>query len=435
MSHKIFISILGTSPYLETKYYFGDKPNGKEKALRFVQEASISNTCKNWTKEDKVRVFLTKDAESSNWVDKGNREPYEGLQTRLNSLAYNFDLKAISIKDGFSETEIWDIFTTVFNEIDENVEIYFDITHAFRSIPMLVMVLINYAKFLKNVKVKGVYYGVFEKLGPAFKVKEMPVSERFAPIIDLSAFSELQDWTSAANEFLNFGSAEKIASLSENRINKLTKKQKNKLKSFPVSLKKYSKLFSTIRGKDIIDGQQILELNNKIDDFSEISKIKALDAILKRVKESTIQFEKKSINNGIVAIDWCIEHNLIQQAITLTQEMTITYLCDFWAKKYGLEYDKKIYREMLSSLFGVHNNNKIRAWTGSLKDLMDIAIQIKDEVLFVELSKDYNSLTEIRNSINHGGFIGNMDAKIIEDNFLKYYKSIISTIFGKDEKN
>ena len=62
MARKIFISILGTSAYLETRYFFGDKPIGEEKPMRFVQEASISFLCKNWKQEDKVIAFLEKSA-------------------------------------------------------------------------------------------------------------------------------------------------------------------------------------------------------------------------------------------------------------------------------------------------------------------------------------------------------------------------------------
>lgn len=39
----------------------------------------------------------------------------------------------------------------------EGDEIIFDITHSFRSIPMLAITIMNYAKVLKNCKLKEVY--------------------------------------------------------------------------------------------------------------------------------------------------------------------------------------------------------------------------------------------------------------------------------------
>ena len=71
-----------------------------------------------------------------------------------------------------------------------NYAIDFDgehITHAFRYLPMLVLVLANYAKFLKNVTVKSLTYGNYEAR-----------EGTNAPIVNLLPIAALQDWTTAA---------------------------------------------------------------------------------------------------------------------------------------------------------------------------------------------------------------------------------------------
>jgi len=45
-----------------------------------------------------------------------------------------------------------EIFRTIFDEIDENDEIIFDVTHSFRYLPMLVFIVINYARVVKKMQ-------------------------------------------------------------------------------------------------------------------------------------------------------------------------------------------------------------------------------------------------------------------------------------------
>lgn len=429
-NRKIFISVLGTNHYLKARYYKGSEPVGDEIETRFVQEKIIRDTCIEWNENDKIFFILTDEAKKNNWNNPAQTDSqkgeYKGLSAILNELNLSCGIEEISIPDGFSEDEIWQIFEKVYSKVDDGDEIYFDITHAFRSIPMLVIVLINYSKFLKKVELKSISYGAFEKLGPAYKVEKIPVKKRFVPILELKSFSELQDWTSAANEFLNFGNSNKMEKLINERINDLPKKQKNKLKEFPNEINKFSKLFSTVRGKEIVNGNSVISLNQKIDQFTKMLDVKASQDILLKVQQAIVGYKSNSSENGFIAIEWCIEHNLIQQAITLTQEMVLTFLCEIWAVKYKLNYSKKGPREMLSSLFGVANNCKISVnkWTGSLAKMQETAIKIKDEKCFILLIDDFNKLSQIRNSINHGGFVGEMKSDFIEEQFKENYKNI-----------
>src|SRR5690606_16601888 len=110
-----------------------------------------------------------------------------GLHTRLQELKANGKLKAgiktEDIPEGFSSEEIWSIFQKIVDNVHTGDIIYLDITHAFRSIPMLGMVLLNYLKALHRIEVKAIYYGAFEKLGFAGQVQKMEIEERNAPIL------------------------------------------------------------------------------------------------------------------------------------------------------------------------------------------------------------------------------------------------------------
>ena len=404
MPRKIFISILGTSSYLETRYYFGENPKGDEQILRFVQEFSIQKECINWEENDKVRIFLTDESENKNWVDNGNREQYEGLETRLKSLNYNFNLSSVKIPEGFSENEIWEIFQKVFDEIEEESEIYFDITHAFRSIPMLVMVLINYAKLLKNVTIKGIYYGAFEKLGPAYLVKDKPVEERFAPVLDLVPFSQLQDWTNATQTFLKSGRVNDILNLLGEG------EDIDKLQDFTGDI-------ITNRGLEILDGRKVSDLKNYLKNFNP--GIVPFKEIKNKINDKLKPFKQGSEDNGFKAVEFCIEHGLIQQGITLLQESIVTKVMYITGERskdvIKSHHNRNVFTRALQNtregviIENLLNNRereneskyskkvkKINNWLDKIFDL-----EIKDELtneVFLELSN------KIRNDINHGGY-------------------------------
>lgn len=52
------------------------------------------------------------------------------------------------IPEGRNEQEMWEIFQKVYGQMHEGDELYIDLTHAFRYLPMLVLVLSNYAKLI-----------------------------------------------------------------------------------------------------------------------------------------------------------------------------------------------------------------------------------------------------------------------------------------------
>src|SRR5690625_970631 len=94
---------------------------------------------------------------------------------------------------------------------------------------MLSIVLLYYAKSLKNIKVDYILYGAFEGVGvPAYKIDEkIPDPEkRVATLFDLTAFSAIQSWTFAAESFIKTGNTNTITSLSLENIKPILKESK-----------------------------------------------------------------------------------------------------------------------------------------------------------------------------------------------------------------
>lgn len=104
--------------------------------------------------------------------------------------------------------------------INDGDQIYIDITHSFRSLPLLIMNVLNYLKDVskKNFDIKGISYGMLDI---------MKENNGIAPIVQLDAISELHENIKAANTFTEKADGFKLANLLETKNNDLSKLIKN----------------------------------------------------------------------------------------------------------------------------------------------------------------------------------------------------------------
>ncbi|WP_456395341.1 TIGR02221 family CRISPR-associated protein, partial [Desulfurobacterium sp.] len=374
--------------------------------VRFIQEAIVRML--EWKEGDKITIFVTDEALKKNWEDNGQGNGKEGLGTRLNKLkeeGLKADFSYITIPEGKSEKELWEIFEKVLNIIQPKEDIIFDITHSFRSLPLLAAVLLNYAKVLKKINLKGVYYGAFDVLGSSRQVENIPIEERNAPIFDLTAFFTLYDWTIAIDNFLKFGDVESLESLTKDRINPILSRTKGQdrvaknLKKFVENLKKIADGIKTNRGKEILDfdSEKIMQLMKN----EEKNFIKPLTPVFLKVEEKISGFEKGNIRNGYKAVEWCIKHGLIQQGYTILQETIIT---DIIVNILKDDYSNLDVRELVAKAFRIKGQN-IPEDKWIVKDeyrenLKEIVSLIPEDFVPV-----FNRLTDFRNDINHAGFV------------------------------
>lgn len=411
---KSFISILGTNDYLECRHSFNNKTS--DKPVKYVQEDLIKFFCKDFTEQDEIRIFLTNEAKLKNWDDDGhklsNGESIKnvGLRKRIENMNLPCTIKPIDIKDGLSESEIWDIFQSIYESFNEGEEVIVDITHSFRSLPMLMITLLNFAKQLKKIKVSGIFYAAFESLGTIQQIKNIPANDRIVPILNLTAFSHLQEWTNATYDFVN--------NLNIKSLKKLVKENKN--------ISEESKKFKEV--SNILN-----ELNQKIDDIllcrgnslfeydfnllkENILKLKELNfdskpfnALIEQLHQKISRFDKTGINNILYTIELCLEHGFYQQAITMFQEIIVTTILN----NLGFDIKEKNCRQLVNNAFYIKKNNiSLDEWNDLSKKNKKLTNRILNCELLSKLVNDYDYLTDIRNDINHAGF--NKNAKITD---------------------
>lgn len=400
MGRKVFISFLGTNNYIECLY---DIEGQKSQPVKYVQEALVMALCKDWANEDRIFIFCTKDAIKANWSKK---EGVDGLEDRL---SFKKEIvKMVPIEDGFSEDEIWSIFSAVYNKLEEEDEIYFDVTHAFRSIPMLTTVLFNYSRVMKHTKLVSIKYGAFEKLGPAYKVKDMPLEERVAPVLELKNIADLQFYTQAANDLEKFG---KVESLSR-AIKEPTQKGSHPLVRFANASEELVRNISINRMEAIKSGKYIININDSLKPLRKEKIPHPVKLIMDRLLSYTKDFVGKDDYKNIeAAIKWVIRYDMFPQAYTMLQEYLITRVCDTLSGLTTLEdfvdaNDKtgvKNFRNFVSALLAIPDediaNNRLK---GILEEHEDLSRQLLEtNSLVKDIRPNYRKLADSRNVINH----------------------------------
>lgn len=413
MARKVFISFLGTNNYVKCIYLFGNK---RSQPVRFVQEAIISDLCQDWSEQDRIFIFCTsidksgeKGSKEINWLDNGQEKPADeedkiGLEHRLMDLKAQMKLKpaieCIEIPAGHTEEEIWEIFDTVYGNLLRDDHIYFDVTHAFRSIPLFSIVLFNYAKFMIGTHLESIMYGGFEKLGPAYKVRQLPLEERLAPIVDLTDIARLQEYNQIASGLKKFG---KIKELGEIVSSDEDSKIGQRLQTLGSAITELDEYISTINLNKIKEGGYIIRFRDSYPK-GRYSLPNPIRNILEELDKETQDFVKgNSLKNIEAAIKWTIKHDMLMQTYPLTEE----YICLFLSEKFKDKKPKKVSgrkaRLFFSDLLGMPKEDfDNKNWKGALGPYPDYAEALSHEQLIQTLRPVYAIIKDNRNSLAHG---------------------------------
>lgn len=415
---KILISFLGSNNYKECVYESEDK--GKSSVVQYFQSAIAELYL---AKDDKCYIFLTKDAEKKNWSK---------LETEFKKYNQNI-IPVKNVPEGYSTEQIWDIFQIVYERINEKDDIILDITHGFRSLPMLTSLLLNYAKALKNITVNRILYGAFEVLGPSHLIEnEYPdPKDRVAKIVDLTSFNFVQEWTYASRAFIETGSTEPLTNIAKIELAPLQKETKgsnatiNALNGIIKQLPAMEMEILTNRGKLLLESEKISNIKTFIDSLKDADDehLPALINLLNSIKSKLKGFGEDKLQNWMASVKWCIDHKLWQQAITQLQEGIVTQLC--------LNHDKAYTdisnRNLFSSLLTVINIKLPESkWLGELKDQLEFAHQLKTNDDIHKLSPTFAKLTQLRNDINHGGYSNknNLDTSSLSEQVTTCYENV-----------
>lgn len=444
---KVFISFLGTGLYREAVYEFAGK---RPDPTRFVQEALVWHLCSDWSAEDQVIVFCTEGAKAANWEDKEDKEEkgerVQGLKTILHRLKEAEELQVniqetILISEGFNESQVWEIFNKVYEVLEEGDEIYFDMTHSFRAIPLFATVLFNFAKVMKRTTLRGVYYGAFEALGPGYLLeKKYPnPSDRVCPIVDLSQVVALQQYTAVAHELEQYG---RIKGLNE--LLRDTKGISKRLQGLNRKLGKLEEYLQTNNLRKLATDQ-----NNYLEKQKQVKKSTKetdepiqliLSHLWSNLEQCGFSMDKSAGNQNIeAAIKWVDKHDMLLQAYTLGQEYLISRLVEIYGNMIPSFQERdeddreRNRREFMTAICGLRQSvvNQ-KQFTGDLAKYIGATEAILSDPYIIKIRPYFEQIKIYRNEINHAK--GNRSFEAIKNNFqANFYPclEVINSIEGK----
>lgn len=446
---KVFLSVLGTSFYEPCVYHKGDFTASE---TRFIQRASLEYCgAPEWESSDCVCIFLTDDARTNNWTVEGNARarrdgespvPYRGLKDELEGMGLRASLQGISIPDGSSEDEIWKVFSCMYGALQDGDEVYLDITHGLRYLPMLAMVLLSYAKFLRHIKVRDIIYGYWNR------------DSRTAEIVSLLPLSGLQDWTSAADQFITAGSCEKLSSLYMPEIEQIKrnaaqtpdsgekKSGKNNprlnaskgLRNLLLSISCFCNEQLTCLGKEVVSGATAERVRDNLNivkgaGSDTLSVAEPFIPLLDRIGEAVDGYQPQSIRNIFLAASDCCRHGNYQQALTSLQEGIVTFI----AEKFGIDWGTEIGRKCVNNIFNIIQNSRPeKEWLIPGKSDSEreknraVMERMYDSPAVRALAGDFSDITEHRNQYNHCGML--KGSKYDSDDMLAYIKKLAGRI-------
>lgn len=368
-----FISVLGTGLYEPIQYELQDYNSGEQ---QYIQAVLIKRYKDQLSENGKISIFLTSEARKRNWENRIYEKWEESAAQRWNSaskadviegnekrgLKYlleqefgtNGRIKGISIEDASTQNKIWSVFQAIYSEIEEGDEIIFDITHGFRSIPMLAIIILNYARVTKGCQIGGIYYGAYEAARD---------HNGIAPIVDLTVYNEILQWTSATEAFIQYGNADQIQMVYKEKMKNISNDEKKNwsgVSKTVAAMKNLADTIATCRGVNADRLSNVGKEKNKTKekksikcayqgfkrevekDWSKQTKeIIPLHRLLGQAKENYSQFDQeKDYEIGLEVVKWSIQNNMTQQGYTALEETVKTFLCDIYGMDNTLEKNR-----------------------------------------------------------------------------------------------
>jgi CRISPR-associated DxTHG motif protein len=368
----IALSFLGTTDYKETTYTLGDRRH---------QTRFFSAALPHFFALDRLLVVMT---------DEARQKHGEALATLC-------DHEPVMVPSGKDESELWTMFQALADAVPADSELILDVTHGYRSQPILGLAAAVYLQAAKGVTLQGIYYGAWEA---------RDTTRNVTPVFDLTPFLQLMDWASASRFFLRSGDATALSHLLEETQNRtyrvpdsvyrargLSKMGKH-LRNLTRALALAQPLAAVQTAKHLPYAMEILK--NDLEQLPQSRPFaELLDAVRDRfqpmVEADGRLFTPKGFRAQAEMIRFHLKTDQLQQALTLCREALVSRVC---AALTGVMDE--------ASLLDRQNREEAQNL------LNDLAKRDEDHLLDPgspekRLASVWARLRDLRNHVNHAG--------------------------------
>lgn len=376
------ISFLGFNSYQFTSYRHPTHSLCYE--TKYYQEALAS-----FYAPEQMYIFLTETVETK-CPGKEDKPNWIQLQERFAEKFSTVELIPVKkIPERNSPEDVWTIFNKVNECLAEGDRVIFDITHSFRSVPIVALLAVSYFRVVRNIKIEGLLYGAFE-------AKENGI----APTFDLLPVVRLFDWLTATDQFLKTGNGQDLAILLQ--------EAGGHTQALGDRILEISQGLQLLRPMDVMTAAAALPDNIEQAKQDLAVVVPPFEMLLNRVIEEYGKFSltdpknyqvngKLALKKQLFEIEWYAKKGLDVQAISLAREWLPSLLC----YHFDLDpIDKEIREEMEILCCGGKIGERESIYRNQYKEI--------DKSKRKVINKLWNdppfTLANLRNDVLHSGF-------------------------------
>ncbi|MEN6632525.1 MAG: TIGR02221 family CRISPR-associated protein [Candidatus Polarisedimenticolia bacterium] len=189
MGRNVYISFLGTGAYQETRYVWGDR---EANPTPYVQSAEMQLL--DGDSFDAVYIVATDAAKAAHY---GALLEHLSAEVRKRTLL-------VSIGEEMSAEGQWGWFEALLGCVQQGDRLTIDLTHSYRTIPLVAATALNFLRKARGVTVDHVLYGAYEK------------NRERSPIVDIAAFLAVDDWADAVAALFREADARPLTAVAKN---------------------------------------------------------------------------------------------------------------------------------------------------------------------------------------------------------------------------
>ncbi len=192
---RVFLSFLGLGTYNGEDKTYGYSPavymlDGRRSSrTEFVQVAELGLL--EAQTFDKILIVATQKSYDAN---------FKKMKAQLTKIGGE-KASSIIISEDMSAQGQWEWFEKILTQVSFGDELTIDLTHGYRSIPIVFSAAINFLQKAKHIKLNAVYYGAYD----------MRDENGIAPIFDMKDFYFINEWTEAVSRLVEDADARKMA--------------------------------------------------------------------------------------------------------------------------------------------------------------------------------------------------------------------------------
>lgn len=386
------ISFLGKTRYTPTTYVY----DAQEYETRFFPAALV-----HFLDPEKLLVFVTPTVR--------DHENMVKLGEELDILGVNWE--AVVIPESHNESDLWRIFDRLTESVADGESVIFDITHSFRSLPMLVFLAVAYLKAAKDVSVEKILYGAWEARDE---------ENNRSPVFDLTPFTALLDWLTATSRFVETGDGYSLSKLLKEGMPSGVKMGTDleartlghSLKSAAQAIDSTSLALRITRPLETMQSanHMVIELDEAMPAI--LQRAKPFGILAEQMKQAYGQFAldnptgdealKDGLMRQLAMIDWYLKRRQVVQAVTLAREWIVSLLAfNFNASMFDYEGTRRQVE------YALNNAVERRKDDPHIKRESRFDKRIEKLPQIDSLCGVWSRMTSLRNDIAHAGMRSN----------------------------